>query len=1031
MAQGAPGRRFWLGSVVALLVLSGCPGDEEPPAAVSDLVASTTATEAALEWTNPPEGYTGATIRRAVGSTAPGSVTDGTFVADMPWPDTTALARGLSPSTTYSFAVFAHDGDGNHAPSATVTVTTAAVDPGWGLVATPSATSVSLRWNNPPTPLAGTMVRRTTGSTPPASPTDGALVTDLAAPGATLTDTGLTAGTTYSYAAFAHDATPTYAAATTTTVTTTTSAPGAPAIGTALAGDGHAVVSWTAPASTGGSPITAYVVTPYIGTIAQTPVPFASDATTQTVTGLTNGTSYTFRVTASNAIGTGTASAASNVVTPRPAAVATGAGHTCAVVAGGSVRCWGDNVEGQLGDGTQDDALAPVSVDGLTGVTGLAASGQHTCAILTSAIVRCWGRNTEGQIGDGTVFWRRKTPRNVVGVTGATDVAAGTDYEYTLSEGARSHTCAVVAGGGVKCWGNDLDGQLGDGTAGGESGTPTSVVGVTGATAVAAGGSHSCAVVAAGAVKCWGESTQGQLGDGAVCEPTPESDKCHSATPVTVAGITGATDVAAGQAFTCALVTGGEVHCWGESLRYDVRWTVPQPIAGITGATAVVAGPLVACALLTDRTAKCWGHGALGDGAVTRSIEPVPVTGLTDVSAISVDQHACATRTGGGVQCWGSNLHGQLGNGQLEGVGRQPLPVDGLADAVAVAAGESHSCAVTAAGTVSCWGGKDGWLAGAPRGSPTPVTAPGVTGATAVVTGWGHTCALVTGGAVQCWGYNGYGQTGQASQATSSVPATVPGVSGATAIAAGAHHTCALVADGEVWCWGNNSAGQLGRGTLGNGASPWIPAPVQGLTGATQIASSSSGSHSCARLADATVRCWGYNGSGQLGDPAIGDRSPVPVPVSGLSGVTSLGTGAAHTCATDASGAVHCWGDNWAGQLGDGALLASATPVVVPGVTGATLVTSGGWFSCASVAEGAAACWGANTRAQLGHGTLGAQAPPGIVSGLEGASTIAAGADHTCAGMADGTVRCWGDNLADQLGRATPVWLTPVPVIGL
>jgi alpha-tubulin suppressor-like RCC1 family protein len=186
-------------------------------------------------------------------------------------------------------------------------------------------------------------------------------------------------------------------------------------------------------------------------------------------------------------------------------ALAVGRDHTCALTGAGGIKCWGYNFFGRLGDGTIIDRLTPVDVSGLTsGVTALAAGDSHTCAVTgAGGGVKCWGWNGNGQLGDGTTT-NHSTPVDVSGLTGGvTEVAAG----YW-------HTCAVTGAGGVKCWGNNLYGQLGDGTTISRSGTPVDVSGLaSGVAALAAGGRHACVVTSAGGVKCWGDNGFGQLGD--------------------------------------------------------------------------------------------------------------------------------------------------------------------------------------------------------------------------------------------------------------------------------------------------------------------------------------------------------------------------------------------------------------------------------------------------------------------------------------------------------------------------------------
>ena len=214
----------------------------------------------------------------------------------------------------------------------------------------------------------------------------------------------------------------------------------------------------------------------------------------------------------------------------------------------GRVKCWGDNSGGQLGDGTKTNRTTPVDVVTLTsGVADVAAGTAHTCALTTAGGVKCWGRNEAGQLGDGTTT-NRLTPVDVSGLSSG--VAA-------LSADA-FHTCALTTAGGLKCWGSNNRGQLGDGTTTNRS-TPVDVVGLSsGAAAVSAGGVHTCALTTAGGGKCWGGNEFGQLGDETTTNRT---------TPVGVVGLaSGVAAVSAGSSHTCALTTAGGVKCWGSSL---------------------------------------------------------------------------------------------------------------------------------------------------------------------------------------------------------------------------------------------------------------------------------------------------------------------------------------------------------------------------------------------------------------------------------------------------------------------------------
>ena len=350
-----------------------------------------------------------------------------------------------------------------------------------------------------------------------------------------------------------------------------------------------------------------------------------------------------------------------------------------------------------------------------------------------------------------------------------------------------------------------------------------------GDTRIAAGNVHACAIVAGGAVKCWGHNGYGRLGDGT------ETNRYR---PVSVAGLTGVTALTAGASHTCAIVTGGTVKCWGANDSGQLgdgtatnRYT-PVIVAGLTGVTALTAGYDSTCAIVTGGTVKCWGandSGQLGDGTATNRYTPISVAGLTGATAINAGAaHACALVTGGTVKCWGDNIVGQLGDGTATNR-YTPVSVAGLTGATTINAGTAHTCAIVTGGTVKCWG----WNGNAQLGDGTttnrhiPITVTGLTGTTALAVGYNHTCALASGGTVKCWGYNGYGQLGDGTNSDRSTPVSVAGVAGATALTVGYRHTCALASGGTVKCWGDNDYGQLGDGTT----TRWYtPVTVAGLT---------------------------------------------------------------------------------------------------------------------------------------------------------------------------------------------------------
>jgi alpha-tubulin suppressor-like RCC1 family protein len=443
--------------------------------------------------------------------------------------------------------------------------------------------------------------------------------------------------------------------------------PGAPTAVAGSPGNASAVVHWTTPSVTNGAAVTGYVVTAYRGTTVAKAVTFNSTATKQTITGLANGTAYTFKVAAQNVKGTGTQSAASAAVVPVITLVVTAGGsHSCALLPpSGTVKCWGLNSSGQLGDGTTTSRVTPVAVSGLSNASVLSAGGFHTCAV-AAGTVKCWGRNASGQLGNGTTT-NRLTPTSVSGLSGAVGVSAASD-----------HTCARLSDGTAKCWGLNSSGQLGDGTTTRRL-TPVTVVGLTGVTQIAAGVTHSCARLSDGTVKCWGANSSGQLGDGTTT---------LRLTPVAVVGLTGVSAIAARGSYTCALLSTATVKCWGLNSSGQLgdgtttNRLTPVAVSGLSGVRAVTAGGAHTCAVLTNGSAKCWGaniYGQLGDATTTQRLTPVTVNGLSGALNVTGGaSHTLARLNTGGLRAWGANTSGQLGNGATTNPNTVPVKVTGL-----------------------------------------------------------------------------------------------------------------------------------------------------------------------------------------------------------------------------------------------------------------------------------------------------------------------------------------------------------------
>jgi alpha-tubulin suppressor-like RCC1 family protein len=728
-------------------------------------------------------------------------------------------------------------------------------------------------------------------------------------------------------------------------------------------------------------------------------------------------------------------SAASAVTTNRaessPAAQVTatatqmtaGDGHTCALTSAGSVQCWGSNEFGQLGNGTWAGSNAPVPVIGLSGpAIAISAEHWHTCALLQSGGIQCWGHNEWGQLGDTTTI-NRNTPVTV-GSIGANVSRITTGL---------GHTCALLTDARVFCWGRNDSGQLGTGSTADES-LPQQVVNLAeGAVRIASGAEHTCAALTSGGVKCWGRNEIGQLGDGT---------NTYRSTPVSVLGLTEVViALGAGWDHTCVVVTGGNARCWGHNLfgqlgdnAFADSW-IPRNVIGVSGASALEASGWHTCVLASGGV-YCWGAnflGQLGDGTMLNRRVPVQLSYFAaDVSAVSTGtEHTCVVLSTGRAACWGANYAGQLGIGSQ--ADRQvPVESRGFDTQVsALSVGDDHNCALTRFGAALCWGKNEQAQLGdgTDINRQEPVLVNGLSsGVQMIAAGHRHSCALMTDGNVRCWGQNDSGQLGNGTVVNNAVPSQVMNLGGkAIALAVGNLHTCALLSTEDVRCWGRNDYGQLGDGTNTNRTTPVTPSNL--LPGVTAISAGSE--HTCALLTGGGVRCWGRNDSGQIGDNTLVNRS-TPVSVVGLSsGVLRLTSGLLHNCVNLVGGDVRCWGDNTYGGLGDGTFFNRSTPVPVVGLSnGITDISAGIGHSCA-VRNQTLLCWGWNSHSQLGDGTFVNRNTPTPVLGIpEGVSQSGGGVRHTCALTISGRVFCWGSNRTGQLGDGGAWHMTPQNVLG-
>jgi alpha-tubulin suppressor-like RCC1 family protein len=360
--------------------------------------------------------------------------------------------------------------------------------------------------------------------------------------------------------------------------------------------------------------------------------------------------------------------------TDPPYTVASLGKHTCAVGPDRRAYCWGDNAEGQLGDGTREPRDRPVWVAPFDDVVDVSAGYTHSCLVRANSDVYCWGKNDRGQLGDGTKTDRHEA--TVLTMSGAVKVGVG-----------GWHTCALTKLGTVRCWGDNWYGVLGDGTF--EASTRyVDVRNLSDVKALAVGVMHVCAVTEQGRVYCWGRSAFGQLGytvSDAGASPDPNDP--GSPLPQPVPGAVDVAEVVAGEDHTCAARIDGKLLCWGRNDYAQlgdgtkVVRAAPTPVSGdLTYAVHVAAGGFNACATFTGGKVRCWGRnnfGQLGNGNTSPG-ETVPspsILALADVFRMSTGEHACAWRREGKLLCWGRNDVGQVGVGRVSDYELQPQEV--------------------------------------------------------------------------------------------------------------------------------------------------------------------------------------------------------------------------------------------------------------------------------------------------------------------------------------------------------------------
>jgi len=699
--------------------------------------------------------------------------------------------------------------------------------------------------------------------------------------------------------------------------------------------------------------------------------------------------------------------------------IAAGTGYNCGIKTDNTLYCWGANFLGQLGDGTTINRNSPKreSANG-TDWFQVSAGLNHTCAVRTTGTLWCWGDNYNGQVGDGTMTYKLNPTQE------STNAA---DWAY-VSVGGNT-TCALKTGGSLYCWGENTYGQFGNGTTGYQNLNPTQI-GTSLWIKISNSYNHTCGIKTDGSLFCWGSNQDGELGIGS------KTIK-KKTTPARVGKAKTWTDISVGGADSgksCGIM-GGKLYCWGNNWKAflvggtNKKQLSPFQIGTKKNWTRVDVLEWHQCAINLSGELACWGdnsYGQLGNGkAQSLPGSALSLTALIWTQVQVGDKHTCGLIDTGLLYCWGNNEYGQIGNSIF---GEKVSPVQIGADSwLKIAGGLYSACAIKSDNTIFCWGKNDyGQLGdGTKENRKAPVQVGTDIDWGEIAVGGAHACAKKTDNSIWCWGKNKYGQLGIGNNKTKTVPVRAGTNYTWQILTVGREHTCATRADGTLWCWGYNKYGQLGIGTTENKN---VPTKVGK---AIDWAFVDAGAyHTCAVKTSGALFCWGQNNSGYLGIGTF-TNAKKPTQVGTDMNWSSVSAGYNHTCAVKTDNTLYCWGSNAFGQLGDGTNTDQFAPVqeAQSYLWYLTGLSAGDNHTCAIKTDNTLWCWGSNSVGAVGDGTRTDRSSPTRESTLASTWTkLAAGWGHNCALKSDNSLHCWGYNSFGELGDNTGWYSLPVNV---
>ncbi|MEK2688323.1 Ig-like domain-containing protein [Bdellovibrio sp. GT3] len=693
-------------------------------------------------------------------------------------------------------------------------------------------------------------------------------------------------------------------------------------------------------------------------------------------------------------------------------------GNTCGILSDKSMKCWGRNQNGQVGDGTTTQRSSPTTVSGGITWAQVATSQSWACAISDAAAspasaLYCWGAaNSFGKSGVNS----STTPLLIDDTNTYQKVSLG-----------NNHGCAIRTDGTLICWGFNSSGQVGD-----ASTSSVSVAKVIDSPNkyqdISLGYIHTCGVTTTNLLRCWGENDFKRLGNNSTTDST---------SPISILSTTAFNKVAAGNEHTCAISTTGQLYCWGNNNFGAAGSTSPATLKGYpyqmdNGVvyTSVTAGYQYSCGITSTNVLKCWGNGAYGmlplgrlrpalnsatsgapiviDSGVNYAQASVSFVGLTSPNILT-GISACALTTNGMLKCWGSNLYGELANG-ANSYPSAPVTIDQGATYNSVTASSYISnfapanCGITSAGKLKCWGhNENGNLGdGGFTSQPYPRFIDSANNYSKISMGTKSTCAIRSDGKLYCWGT---GYLGNGSSSTKNTPQAIDSSSTYSDVSVGDDmHTCGLTGT-TIKCWGLNIYNQVD----GTGAAFLSPTAVAGTWSYVRV----SATQTCAINTSNKLFCWGY-------ETTTNSIATTQTAVDASESYSKVAVGSDIVCGITTTGALKCWGDGSNGRLGQGSTTTNRVPTVTDsGVTYSKIFITGN-RTCGLTTGNVLKCWGYWSSNVVN---------PTIMDATDTYKDVGLGNYNLCA-ISDttNTVKCWGQEFFGENGIGQQMF-QPSPIV--